>query len=62
MTFIFLEKATEEFMFHMVLGKFIKTIYNSTSPTDVIKIIHGHLPAVMLQPLISLDITLTSKV
>jgi len=49
-------------MFHMVLGKFIKTIYNSTSPTDVIKITHGQLLAVMLQPLISLDITLTSKV
>jgi hypothetical protein len=52
----------EEFMFHMVLGKFTKTIYNSTLPTDVIRIINGQMPALMVHPLTSLDITLTSRV
>jgi len=61
-TFIFLEKAMEEFMFHMVLGKFTKTIYNSTPPTDVIRIINGQMPALKLHPLTLLDITLTSRV
>jgi len=46
----------------MVLGKYTKTIYNSTPPTDVIRITHGQMPAPKLQPLISLAITLTSKV
>jgi hypothetical protein len=52
----------EEFMFHMVLGKFTKTIYNSTSPTDVIRITNGQIAALKLQPKTLLDITSTSKV
>lgn len=48
-------------MFHMVLGKFTKTIYNSTSPTDVIRITNGQMLALKLYKLTSLDITLTSK-
>jgi len=60
-TFIFLEKAMEEFMFHMVLGKFTKTIYNSTSPMDVIRITNGQMLALKLYQLTSPDITLTSK-
>jgi len=48
-------------MFHMVLGKFTKTIYNSTSPMDVIRITNGQMLALKLYQLTSPDITLTSK-
>jgi len=58
--FIFQEKATVEFMFHMALGKSTKTIYNSTLLMDVMKKPHGqHALTVMLPT--TLEPTTTSK-
>jgi len=61
-SFIFLEKAMEEFMFHMVLGNFTKTIYNLMSLTDVMLLTHGLMPVLMVMPLPTLEPTITSKV
>jgi hypothetical protein len=61
--FIFQEKATVEFMFHMALGNFTKTIYNSTSPTDVMLRTNILMLALMVAPLpASLEHSTTSKV
>jgi len=63
MTFIFLEKAMVEFMFHMALGNFTKTIYNSTSPTDVMLLTNILMLALTVAPLpASLEHSTTSKV
>jgi len=59
--FIFLEKATVEFMFHMVLGKSIKIIYNSTLLMDVMLKPHGQTALTVTLP-ITLEPTTTSKV
>jgi len=53
----------EEFMFHTVLGKFTKTIYNSTSPTDVMLLTNILMLALTVTPLLaSLEHSTTSKV
>jgi len=61
MTFIFLEKAMVEFMFHMVLGKSIKIIYNLTSLMDVMLKPHGQTALTVTLPT-TLEPTTTSKV